>query len=106
MLSHDVGAIQIAAVNHNGIFHVAAHTLKIERRKFFPLGKDEQRIRSSSGFIAVGSELDTWIEHFPGAVNCGRIIGHNLAALLYQGFNQQNRGRFPDVVGAAFEGET
>ena len=44
VLHHHCRIVQIPPIEHDGILHQRAQTFQIQRREFFPLGQDQQRI--------------------------------------------------------------
>ena len=103
MLDHHRRIVQIAPVEHDRILHQRAQAIQIERRKIFPLGQDQQRIRASGGRIRIGGELDVRFQHFFRPLHGRGIVGANVTALAQQFLHQQQRRRLANIVRATFE---
>jgi len=102
---HHFGIIQVAAVDHDGIFEFIVEAAEIEIGKLFPLGEDQQGVGAGSGFVGGAGVFEVGIHHFLGAIHGGGIVGGDLAAFLHQRLHDEDGRGFANVVGAALEGE-
>ena len=57
------------------------------------------------GFVGGVGVLEIRVHDFLRALHGGGIVGGDLAAFLQERLHEEERGRFANVVGAAFEGE-
>src|SRR5580698_2104483 len=103
---HHFGIIQVAAIDHDGVFEFLVEAAEIEIGKLFPLGKDEQGVGAVGGFVGGACVFETGVHGFLGAFHGGGIVGGDLAAFLQQSLHQEKSGRFANVVGTALEGKT
>src|SRR5580692_4232469 len=102
---HYFGIIQVAAIDHDGIFEFLVEAGEIEVGELLPLGEDEQGVGAAGRFVGGVGVFESRVHCFLGAFHGRGIVGRDLAAFLQQSLHQEKRGRFANVVGAAFEGE-
>ena len=101
---HDLGIIQIAPVNYDGMLQVLAETVEAKVGEFFPLREDQQSIGAVGRLISGAGEGDAE-RLLPGRAPWPWIVGRDLAALLYKRPTRKNWRRFADIVGTSLEGE-
>ena len=54
MFHHDIGIVEVATVNDDGITEGLVEQVKVQGGEFSPVGEDEQRIGILRGSVGVG----------------------------------------------------
>src|SRR6266849_7733796 len=89
---HHFGIIQVAAVDHDGIFEFLVEAAQIEIGEFLPLGEDQQGIGAVGRFVGGVREFNAGVHHFLGALHGGGIVGGDLAAFLQKSLHNKDCG--------------
>ena len=70
---HDLGIVEIAPVDDDGILQPLVQTIQIQAGEFIPFGEDQESIGVASRFISVTGVFDARIQNFFRALLCRRI---------------------------------
>jgi len=87
---HHFGIIQVAAVDHDGIFEFIVEAAEIEIGKLFHSVRISKAVGAGSGFVGGAGVFEVGIHHFLGAIHGGGIVGGDLAAFLHQRLHDED----------------
>ena len=104
-LPHQLGPVDVAQVDQDGIAHHAPHALEVERPEGIPFGHDHQRVGPVGAGIGDRRRRSHRRPAGASPAPCPRDRRPGLGAAVLQPGDDRERGRLAHVVGVRLEGQ-